>query len=137
MLKIAGVLADPAVDLSLLLEQWMKAKTEEIQALTRRRSIESQLCEHIAAPEEGQKTHRIGAFSVTRTNGISYSGKPDRVMALAQELELPEPLVKYELWESPIKKLRKNDPTSFDLLVSEGALSYKPSLPHFDISRKP
>lgn len=137
MLKITAVLADPAVDVSLLLVQWEEAKAQEVQALARRREIEAQLCEHIAAPEEGQKTHRMGAFSITRTNGFSYSGKAERVIEVARELELPEPLVKYELWESAIKKLKKSDPTSFDILVSEGALVCKPRLPHFEICRKP
>ncbi len=126
----------PAESLDVLLAAWEQAKTEELRANALRMQIEKQLCEQLEAPEEGQKSYRIGVRKVTRTNKLSYRGNLELVLKLAAELQLPN-LSKQVLDETAVKRLRKADPYDFDLLVSEGALTVSPAKPHFEVVTVP
>lgn len=122
-----------ADDLTLLLEAWNQQKTAELTANKRRLEIETQLALVLPAPEEGQKSYRIGSYKVTRTNRINYRGDPEKLKPLIEALGLPQ-LLKDAVNETAVKKLRREDPYDFELLVSDGALSAVPAKPGFEVA---
>lgn len=136
MLKVASLVTLPPLQhLRNLLHEWESARADELYVLERRRGVEQALSDLFDAPPEGQKTHKgPDYYRITRTNRIYYRGDVAKVMELSAELELPS-LVKHELSETAIKKLKKEDQTSYAILVSEGAVRESPGTPHFEISR--
>jgi hypothetical protein len=123
-----------SLDARDLLLDWEDAKTAELTAAQRRAAIEQQLALLLPAPEEGQKSHRVGPFRVTRTNSVYYKGVVDLAKRLAAELELPS-LVKEVMNETALKRLRRERSVDFELLMSEGAISMTPARPHFEVAR--
>lgn len=143
MAQVASFVEAPApelenlsLDVTQLLEAWEEAKAQELTANQRRQSIEQQLCVQLAAPEEGQKSHRVGPYKITRTNKVLYRGDIAKIRAVTQELGLPS-LLKDALNETAIKRLRREDEYDFELLVAEGCLTISPAKPHFEVVRVP
>lgn len=144
MLKIAidqvdsaqATAADDAesVDVPQLLEAWHEAKSLELTAQSKRAEIEGKLAKALEAPEQGQKSYRLGAWRVTRTNKLNFSGNAERLQELATLLELAS-LTKPSINETAVKNLRKESRDDFDLLVAEGALKVSVGKPHFEVVR--
>jgi len=117
-----------------LFEAWEEAKIHEEEWKAKRQEVEMQLSLiYNDAPPDGQKTHRVDNYKLTRTNRLNYSGDIQKLQQLMNELQLPM-LLKYALWDSAIKKLAKEDSTSFEILLSEGALKVSQGTPKFEIS---
>lgn len=131
----AAKLESEPPSLQQLLEDWEHAKTQELTANAKRVSIEQQLLPLVSAPEEGQKSVRVGAFKVTRANKINYRGDLEKTLAIAKELELSLSLTKTVIDEGALKELRKSDSTSFELLVDAGAVTTSPAKPGFTVVR--
>lgn len=131
----AAKLESEPPSLQQLLEAWEHAKTQELTANAKRVSIEQQLLPLVSAPEEGEKSMRVGVFKVTRTNKLNYRGDLEAALVLAHELELAVSLTKVVLDETALKRLRKTDRTSFDLLVDAGAVTTSPAKPGFSVAR--
>ena len=121
-------------DAVAVVQAWEEAKLAELNANRRRLEIEQTMQELFSAPDEGQKTHRVsGTIKVVRKNGISITGDIEKVLELSRELELA-PLTVPKVSESACKTLRKQDPTSFALLLDEQALVVRPAKPSFEVS---
>jgi len=121
-------------ELTQLLESWEHEKTIELTANARRQAIEQQLALVLAAPDEGQKSHRVGPFKVTRTNAVYYRGDVEKLKTLTAELGL-DSLLKEAINETAVKRLKRDNAYDFELLMSEGALSTSVARPHFDVGR--
>lgn len=134
MLLKSPVSMNPTKAVLDLVREWEDARYEELDANLRRLNIETQLCELLSAPEEGQKSHRVGDYKVVRTNKFYYKGAADLLLPLAAELELDIP-IKQEVSESALRKLYKSARTSFDIMESEGAIKRTLGKPSFEISR--
>jgi hypothetical protein len=129
------ILAQP--DTLELLQQWTDAKAEELHANLRRKQIEDQLAARTAdCPPEGQKTYKFPHWRVVRVNKFNYRGDIAKLLPLARELEI-EPPVSPKISESACKRLRAKDPTTWEILVSEGAVACQEGKPQFDISQIP
>ena len=122
------------LDLHQLLEAWEDAKTIELTANARRAAIEAQLSLQLVAPDEGEKSHRIGPFKVTRKNAVYYKGNLEQLRKLTVELEIA-PLWKDAIDETAIKRLKRQDSYNYELLVGEGAISTSVAKPNFVVVR--
>jgi len=91
-------------DLQFLAAQWEAAKLEEKEATTRRRTIEDQIVQAMALPEnlEGTTTERAGFYEIKVAGRLDRKVNSDKLQAIAEEAGLTEHLASLFRWKPEI-----------------------------------
>lgn len=117
-------------DPQALLGTWMYFKDMEEKAKQQRLEVEAMLNDLFPAPLDGQKTHNVADFRVTRTNKLYYKADLARFAELAAALPVPYDVSKQTYDETKIKKLSKV-PELFE--VVQDAITITPAKPSYQV----
>lgn len=117
-------------DPQALLGTWMYFKKMEEDAKAQRLEVEAMMNDLFPAPIEGQKTHNIADFRVTRVNKLYYKADLNRFDTLAASLPVPFDVSKRTYDETKIKKLSKV-PELFE--VVQDAITITPAKPSYEV----
>lgn len=122
--------------LANLADQWLFAKSEEAEAISRRREIEDQLRSLIGIPEnlEGTETVKPDGYIIKVTGRINRKVNADKLQELAAEAGLSEHLSSLFRWKPEINMTlwKAADPAITTPLL--GAITSEPGRPSFAIT---
>lgn len=124
--------------LANLAHQWIIAKGEEANAISRRREIEDQLRYLIGIPEslEGTETVKPDGFVIKVEGRINRKVDGDKLQTIAAENGLLDHLSSLFRWtpEINMKVWKGTDPAITTPLL--GAITSKPGRPSFTITKE-
>lgn len=124
--------------MTVLFEDWMRAKRDEQNAIARRRKIEDQLIEQEGVPEALDGTFNVkkGGFKVKVTGRINRKVDGDALQEIAAEHGLSEHLSSLFRWKPEINMAvwKATSPEITQPLAQ--AITARPGRPSFSISQE-
>ncbi|MFZ9189603.1 MAG: hypothetical protein ACO204_00700 [Schleiferiaceae bacterium] len=105
---------------------WLKAKSLERDAQTRRVEIENEILKIAPADEEASQTHTTASGLKVKTQGkLNYKGNVEQVIAITRDWDVKPVKTKIELDETLLKLIRHDRPDLWRKLAP--AITLKPA----------